>query len=95
MKSLENQGILEPTHHSEWAPPVAVVRKKDGNIPLCGDYRSPVNKEAKAAVYPMPTIPEILTNVQGGLTFSTLDLTQAYQQLQLTQDNADVLTSTA
>lgn len=40
----------------------------------------------------MPTIPEILTNLQGGLVFSTLDLTQAYQQLRLTRDTADLLT---
>lgn len=92
LKTLENQGIFEPTKHLEWAIPVVVVRKKGGTIWLCGDYRSTVNKEAKAAVHPMLTIPEILTNLQNRLAPSTLDLAQAYQQLQLTTETADVLT---
>lgn len=92
LQMLQTQGIIAPVQHSDWATPVVVVRKKDGSIRLCGDYRSTINKEAKPAIYPMPTVSEILTNLQGGTIFSTLDLTQAYQQLWLSEETAQMLT---
>lgn len=68
------------------------MRKKDGSIRLCGDYRSTVNAVAQAASYPLPTVTEVLAKLRGGRIFSTIDLTQAYQQLKVTDDTAKTLT---
>lgn len=92
LQQLQNQGIIEPVQHSEWATPLVLVRKKSGAIRLCGDYRSTVNAASKKASYPLPTTGEVLSNLRGGTTFSTLDLCQAYQQLKVTEETAAVLT---
>uniref|UniRef100_A0A1X7VXH6 Reverse transcriptase/retrotransposon-derived protein RNase H-like domain-containing protein n=1 Tax=Amphimedon queenslandica TaxID=400682 RepID=A0A1X7VXH6_AMPQE len=38
------EGILEPVNSSEWAAPIVVVPKKDGQLHICGD----IEKLAKA-----------------------------------------------
>lgn len=89
---LEAQGILEPTQHSEWATPLVLVRKSDGQLRLCGDYRSTMNAATQKAAYPLPTAEEALSHLQGGKIFSTLNLAQAYQQLPVTPEMAALLT---
>ncbi|XP_064469696.1 uncharacterized protein K02A2.6-like [Ornithodoros turicata] len=92
LQCLEQQGIIEPVQHSEWATPVVCVRKKDNTIRLCGDYRSTINAAAMKADYPLPTPDEVMSKLQGGTLFSTLDMTQAYQQLRVTETTAQQLT---
>lgn len=89
---LQEQGIIEPTQHSEWATPLVVVRKKNGTLRLCGDYRSTVNLATKASSYPLPTPEEVFSTLRGGKIFSTLDLTQAYQQLKVSESTSELLT---
>ncbi|XP_072142327.1 uncharacterized protein [Dermacentor andersoni] len=48
LEKLERQGVLQPTQYSEWATPVVIVRKKDGSLRICGDYRSTVNQAVAA-----------------------------------------------
>ncbi|XP_064475427.1 uncharacterized protein K02A2.6-like [Ornithodoros turicata] len=44
------------------------------------------------ADYPLPTPDEVMSKLQGGTLFSTLDMTQAYQQLRVTETTAQQLT---
>lgn len=90
--SLVGQGIYEPVEYSDWATPLVPVRKKDGSIRLCGDYRSTVNKVIKNNTYPLPTINEVLAIHNGAVCFAKLDLKQAYQQLVLDDESAEMLT---
>ena len=39
LRKMEQQHIIEPVKHSEWATPVVVVTKPDGSVRLCGDYK--------------------------------------------------------
>nr|XP_037284893.1 uncharacterized protein K02A2.6-like [Rhipicephalus microplus] len=89
---LQHQGILSPIHHSDWVTPQVPVRKNDGTLCLCSDYRSTVNAVAKKALYPLPTTAEVFANLRGGTLFSTLDLYQAYQQLIVDDETAVLLT---
>lgn len=89
---LQSQGIIEPAQHSDWATPLVLVRKKNGSLRICGDYRCTVNQVSKKADYPLPSTDEVLSHLRGGKVFSTLDLAQAYQQLHVTPETAEILT---
>ena len=41
---LVREGVLTPVEQSEWASPIVVVRKSDGSIRLCGDYKVTINE---------------------------------------------------
>lgn len=46
----------------------------------------------EAASHPLPTFTEVLVKFRGGKVFSTIDQAQAYQQLQVTDTTAKILT---
>ena len=66
--------------------------KPNGSICICGDYKSTINKVSKLDVYPLPRTEDILANLSGGVSFSTLDLSHAYNQVELDLDSQKYLT---
>ena len=86
-------GIIEPVEFSEWAAPIVPVVKTDGSIRICGDYKVTVNQAVKLDKYPLPHIDGIFASLEGGKTFSKLDLAHAYQQV-LTKHQRNSLQST-
>lgn len=57
---LQTAGVLKAVQHSDWATPIVVILKKDGQVRLYGDYRATVNKVIKVGTYPLPTTQELL-----------------------------------
>ncbi|XP_064464374.1 uncharacterized protein K02A2.6-like [Ornithodoros turicata] len=92
LDKLKEQGILKPVSSSTWATPLVTVRKQNGTLRLCGDYRSTVNQAVAKAAYPLPTVDDMLALVQGGRIFSKIDLQQAYQQLRVDDASSELLT---
>ena len=68
------------------------VEKSDGNVRICGDYKVTVNRDAKLDKYPIPRIDDLFTRLAGGQRFSKLDLSHAYQQIQLDPDSRKYVT---
>ena len=89
---LERDGIIQQTQFSDWASPIVPVMKPNGSIRICGDYKSSINKVSKLDVYPLPRTEDILANLSGGVSFSTLDLSHAYNQVELDPDSQKYLT---
>ena len=58
LKQMQDQGVIQPLC-SPWASPVMLVRKKDGTMRFCIDYRQ-LNKVTKPDVYPLPRISDLL-----------------------------------
>lgn len=75
---LEEIGILEKVTYSQWGTPVVPVVKPTGQVRLCADYRSTLNKNLQSDNYPIPRIEEIFSKLSGGKHFCTLDIKQAY-----------------
>ena len=88
LNRLTTLWIIEPLQFSEWAAPIVPVLKSDGNsIRICGDYSVTVNKASKLECYPIPKIDDLLTSLMGGIVFTKLDMSQAYQQLVLDESS--------
>ena len=96
LDKLEEQGVWEKVAYSKWAAPIVTVLKDpkepQGALRICGDYKLTVNKVAPLDNYPVPSVNDQLATLQGGVYFSKLDLSQAYQQLELDEDTRELLT---
>ena len=71
---------------SAWAFPLVPVKKKDGSISICIDYRK-LNEVTLPDSYPLPRVQDCLDALQGSRWFSTLDCTQGHFKLQTHPDN--------
>ena len=51
IKKQVEDGELEPVDQSEWASPIVVVRKNDGNLRICTDFKATINPHLKTNLY--------------------------------------------
>nr|XP_057913595.1 uncharacterized protein LOC131107503 [Doryrhamphus excisus] len=79
---LSSQVIRESS--SPYASPIVLVRKKDGSIRMCVDYRQ-LNSKTHKDAFPLPRIEESLDALCGARWFSTLDLASGYNQVPVTE----------
>lgn len=89
---LEREGTIEAVQFSEWAAPIVPIVKEDSSIRICGDYKVTVNAVSKLDNYPIPKIEDLYATLSGGSEFTKLDLSQAYQQLELDEDSKQYVT---
>ena len=65
--------------YSSYSSPIVCVRKKDGSLRLCIDYRQ-LNSKTIPDSQPIPKVQDILNSLGGNSWFSTLDMAKAYHQ---------------
>ncbi|KAL0153780.1 hypothetical protein M9458_050896, partial [Cirrhinus mrigala] len=75
---LETQVIRESC--SPYASPIVLVKKKDGSLRMCVDYRR-LNSKTRKDAFPLPRIEETLDSLAGARWFSTMDLASGYNQV--------------
>ena len=83
-KQLDSGVIQEST--SPWESPLVFVRKKDGIIRPCVDYRR-LNDVTVKDAYPLPKISDCLDSLGGARLFSTLDLQSRYWQTEVRKED--------
>lgn len=82
------QGVLTRVDHSEWGTPVVPIVKPNGSIRLCADYKITLNKVISDEKYPIPIIEDIFSEMNGGILFCTLDISQAYLNMEMDEESA-------
>ena len=92
LQRLQDSGVIEPVHFSEWAAPIVPVLKRDKTVRICGDYRLTVNQETTPDSYPLPRVEDLFATLSGGESFTKLDLSNAYLQLHLDEDSKKLTT---
>ena len=65
--------------YSSYSSPIVCVRKKDGTMRMCIDYRK-LNEKTIPDAQPIPRIQDILDTLGGQKWFTTLDMSKAYHQ---------------
>jgi len=84
---VQSMDVIEPSD-SPWAFPIVVVRKKDGALRLCIDYRK-LNAVTQDDVYQMPRAEELLERLGQASFITTLDLTKGYYQVPVSPEDRD------
>ena len=80
---------IEPAS-SPYASPLVLVRKPDGNLRVCVDYRS-VNKDTIPDRYPLPRVDELIDSIgsQKAVYFTKLDLMRGYYQVKMAEESKE------
>ncbi|GJV22612.1 putative nucleotidyltransferase, ribonuclease H [Tanacetum coccineum] len=85
LQELQDKGFIRPSH-SPWGAPVLFVKKKDGSLRMCIDYRE-LNKLMIKNCYPLSRIDDLFDQLQGSCYFSKIDLRPGYHQLRVHEDD--------
>ena len=89
---LEVAGVLRRVNHLDWAAPIVPVPKRDGSIRVCGDYKVNINPFLNSNQYPLHKQADLMTSLTRERHFTKLDLTAAYQQMQLDEESSKLVT---
>ena len=81
LEELLDKGFIRPSV-SPWGAPVLFVKKKDGTLRMCIDYRQ-INKVTVKNKYPLPRIEDLFDQLKGAGVFSKIDLRSGYYQLRV------------
>ena len=81
LKKMLKAGVIEPST-SEWASAPVLVRKRDGSVRWCVDYRA-LNNITVKDVFPLPLVEECMDTLAGNNWFSKLDANSAYWQIKI------------
>ena len=94
VESLLQQEIIEPAvGPTPWVYPVVLVAKpkQPGGVCLCVDMRE-ANKAISRERHLLPTLDEVIHDLNGATVFSKLDLNQGYHELLLHPDSRHIST---
>ena len=69
-----------------------LVKKKDGTLHLCIDYRQ-LNKVTVKNKYPLPRIDDLFDQLKGARVFSKIDLRSGYHQLRIKEQDIQKMPS--
>jgi len=81
LEELVNKKMIRPST-SAWSSPVLFVRKKDGSLRMCVDYRA-LNAVTKRNSYPLPRLDESFDRLGRARIFSKIDLKSGYWQVRV------------
>ena len=85
LQEMLDGGAIRP-FQSPWCNAVVLVRKKDGGLRFCIDFRR-LNSRTKKDAYPLPRMQETMESMVGAQFFSTMDLKSGFSQVKMAKDS--------
>ena len=86
LQEMLDKGFIRP-NVSPWGASVLFVKKKDGTLRMCIDYKQ-INKVTVKNKYPLPRIDDLFDQLKGAGIFSKIDLLSGYYQLRVKDADA-------
>ncbi|KAA3473164.1 RNA-directed DNA polymerase (Reverse transcriptase) [Gossypium australe] len=90
LQELTDRGFARPSF-SPWGALVLLVKKKDGTLRMCIDYRQ-LNKVTIKNKYHLPRIDDLFDQLKGATVFSEIDLRSGYYQLRVKESDVSKTT---
>ena len=84
LKLMLDAGVIRPSN-SPWCNAVVLVRKKDGSLCFCIDFRR-LNSLTVKDSYPLPRICETLESLAGAGLYSTFDMNSGFWQVPMSKE---------
>jgi len=93
LDDLLQKDIIEavPDSPTEWVSPLVVVPKSDKSVRICVDMRR-ANEAIIRERHPIPTVEEILLDLNGATVYSKLDLKWGFHQVELDPESRAITT---
>jgi transposase InsO family protein len=88
IKKMISDEILEKVEYCNYGTPLVVVPKKNGELRICGDYKSTINQYLEDFNHPLPTPDQVMNTLNGCKYFFVVDLNSAYLQLPLSEESS-------
>jgi hypothetical protein len=85
IKDILDMGHIKPSS-IPFSSSVVLVKKKDGTMCMCIDFRE-LNKKTIKYRYPIPRIDELLDELHGAVYFTKIDMCSSYHQIKMREED--------
>ncbi|KAL3681508.1 hypothetical protein R1sor_024464 [Riccia sorocarpa] len=85
IEEMLQKGFIQPSV-SPYGAPVLFVKKKDGSMRMCIDYRA-LNQQTVKNKYPLPRMDDLFDQLRGAKYFTKLDLRSGYNQIRIADED--------
>ncbi|KAL3680455.1 hypothetical protein R1sor_023411 [Riccia sorocarpa] len=85
IEEMLEKGFIQPSV-SPYGAPVLFVKKKDGSLRMCIDYRA-LNQQTVKNKYPLPRMDDLFDQLREARYFTKLDLRSGYNQIRIADED--------
>ena len=91
IQKLLATGFIKPIQHPRWLSNIVPVKKKNGQIRCCVDFRN-LNKACLKDEFPLPNMDLLIDSAAGNAMFSFMDGFSGYNQIMMAPKDAEKIT---
>jgi hypothetical protein len=85
LEEFLKKGYIHPSV-SPWGAPTLFVKKNDGTLRLCIDFKQ-LNKATVKNKYPLPRIDDLFDQLRGAKIFSNIDFRLGYHHVRIKEED--------